>query len=334
MKITSTKVGRIAVVAVALAFAVTIGVFANGTKEKSSSGASTTTASSGQKLTAIIVPSLSNPFFVAEEKFAEAEAKKLGYQTMVASHNDDPNTQQNLIDTAISRHAAAIILDNAGADVSIAPIKKATDAGIPVFLIDREINAKGIAKAQIVSNNFQGAQLEATQFAKLMNYKGTYVELTGKPSDTNAHVRQQGVASILKKFADMKMVGIQTAEWDQTKAFNVTQTLLQAHPDIKGLVADNDTMALGAEAALLAAHKPNVIVVGFDGSPDVVKSIKKGEIKADVLQPIATFSKLAVQEADQYLKTGSTGKPEKQQLNCILITPANVNQYTNWAMGS
>ncbi|MGH6679506.1 MAG: substrate-binding domain-containing protein, partial [Bradyrhizobium sp.] len=106
----------------------------------------------------------------------------------------------------------------------------------------------------------------------------------------------------------------------------------QAHPDIKGLVADNDTMALGAEAALLAAHKPDVIVVGFDGSPDVVASIKKGQIKADVLQPIATFSRKAVIEADNYLKKGSTGLPEKQELNCILITKDNVGDYVNWAM--
>ncbi|HUZ17146.1 MAG TPA: D-ribose ABC transporter substrate-binding protein [Spirochaetia bacterium] len=317
--------------AVSLAFLLAGQAFANGQKEKSSSSTSST---SGSKLMAIIVPSLSNPFFVAEEKFAKAEAEKLGYQTMVASHNDDANTQQQLIDTAIARHASAIILDNAGADVSIAPIKKATDAGIPVFLIDREINAKGIAKAQIVSNNFQGAQLEATQFAKLMNYKGTFVELTGLPSDTNAHVREQGVGSILSKFPDMKMVAIQTADWDQTKAFNVTQTLLQAHPNIEGLVADNDTMAMGAEAALLAAHKPNVIVIGFDGSPDVVNSMKKGEIKADVLQPIAVFSTLAVEEANQYLTTGSTGKPEKQELNCILITPENMNQYQDWSMSS
>ena len=136
--------------------------FANGSKESSTSAAAT--SASGKKLIAIIVPSLSNPFFVAEEHFAKAEAEKLGYDTMVASHNDDANTQQQLIDTAIARHAAAIILDNAGADVSIAPIKKATDAGIPVFLIDREINAKGIAKAQIVSNNFQSAVWMATIF--------------------------------------------------------------------------------------------------------------------------------------------------------------------------
>lgn len=281
---------------------------------------------------AIFVPSLSNPFFVAEEKFAAAEATKLGFGTMIASHDGNAYTQMNLIKTAIDRHVAAIVLDNAGADVSIAAVRTATRAGIPVFLIDREINAKGIAKAQLVSNNFQGAQLEAAEFSKLMNYAGTYVELTGMPSDTNAKVRARGVASVLEHFKGMKVVARQAADWSQSKGFQVTQTLLQAHPDIKGLIADNDTMALGAEAALLAAHRPGVIVVGFDGSPDVIRSIKQGQIKADVLQPIAAFSKEAVIEANRYLRTGSTGVPEKQQLNCILITPANVSEYVDWSM--
>lgn len=327
------KITFIMLLSISFVFLLAAQAFANGTHEKTSKAATTTTAS-GKKLIAIIIPSLSNPFFVAEGNFAKAEAQKLGYKTTVASHNGDAETQVNLINNAIARHASAIILDNAGADVSIAPIKKATQAGIPVFLIDREINAKGIAKAQIVSNNFQGAQLEATEFAKLMNYKGTYVQLTGLPSDDNAHVRAHGVNSTLKSFTNMKMVASQTADWSQTKAFNVTQSLLQAHPNINGLIADNDTMALGAEAALLAAHKPNVIVVGFDGSPAVNTSMKKGQIKADVLQPIKKFSQLAVQEANQYLKTGSTGKPEKQQLNCILITHANMNQYSDWSMKS
>lgn len=289
-------------------------------------------AGSNGKTIAIFVPSLDNPFFVAEEGFVADEAHKLGYGTMVASHNGNAYTQLNLIKTAIDRHVAAIILDNAGADESISAVKLATKAGVPVFLIDREINAKGIAKAQIVSNNFQGAQLEATEFAKLMGYKGTYVELTGNPADNNAKVRAAGVASVLKDFSGLKMVAQQTAEWSQSKAFQVTQSLLQAHPDIKGLVADNDTMALGAEAALIAAHKPDVIVVGFDGSPDVMSSIKRGEIKADVLQPIAKFSRLAVIEANRYLTKGSTGEPEKQELNCLLVTSANVGDYSNWSL--
>jgi erythritol transport system substrate-binding protein len=137
-------------------------------------------------LIAIITPSPDNPFFKAEADAAAAKAEELGYETSVSSHDDDPNKQSELIDAAISQEAVAIILDNAGADASIGPVRKADEAGSPVFLIDREINETGIATAQIVSNNAQGAQLGAQSFVEAMKGKGNYVELTGKESDTNA----------------------------------------------------------------------------------------------------------------------------------------------------
>jgi erythritol transport system substrate-binding protein len=284
------------------------------------------------KLIVIITPSHTNPFFAAEAQIANKEATRLGYKTLVLSHNDDPNLQSQQIDLAISRHAAAVVLDNAGADATIAAVGKAKKAGIPVFLIDREINKSGLAKAQLVSNNFQGAVLGATYFAKLMGAKGDYAELTGKASDTNAGVRSKGYHSVLNPLKGMKMVAQQTANWDQTQAFNVTQTMLQAHPEIKGIISGNDTMALGAVAALKAAHKRNVIVVGLDGSPDAVNSILQGGMKATVLQPIADFSKLAVDEANKYIKTGKTGKPEKQLLPCYLITKANAKKVHNFVL--
>jgi erythritol transport system substrate-binding protein len=284
------------------------------------------------KLIVIITPSHTNPFFASEATIANREAKRLGYATRVLSHNDDPNLQSQQIDSAISQHAAAIILDNAGADATISAVQKAKAAKVPVFLIDREINKSGIAVAQLVSNNFQGAVLGATYFAKLMGAKGQYAELTGKASDTNAGVRSRGYHSVLDQLKSMKLVAKQTANWDQTQAFNVTQTILQAHPQIKGIISGNDTMALGAVAALKASHRANVVVVGLDGSPDAVRSILGGQLKATVLQPIANFSKLAVDEADKYIKTGKTGKPEKQLLPCYLITPANAKRVHNFVL--
>jgi erythritol transport system substrate-binding protein len=298
--------------------------FAGGAKEGGAAG--------GKKLIAVITASLDNPFFVTMMNSAKGEAEKLGYDTMTASHNDNVDTQNQLFDTAIDKHAAAIILDNAGADASVAAIQKAANAGIPTFCVDREINAKGIAKAQIVSNNFQGATLGATYFAQLMGQSGNYVELTGKDSDTNAHVRSDGYHSILDKFPDMKMVGQQTANWNQTEAYNVMQTILQAHPDIKGVISGNDTMAVGAQAALIAANRPDVIVVGFDGSPDAATSIMKGQMKATVLQPIVQLSINAVDEADKFLKSGSTGMDEKQTVNCILITKDNAAKLVNFVL--
>jgi len=262
---------------------------------------------------------------------AKKRAEELGYDTFVASHNDDANTQSNLIETALSKGAVAIILDNAGADATIESIKKAKAAGVPTFLVDREVNSTGDAASQIVSNNFQGATLGAEEFVKLMGEKGDYVELTGKESDTNAGIRSKGYHSIIDKYPDLKMVAQQSANWSQTEAFQKMETILQANPNIKGVIAGNDTMAVGAAAALKAAKRSDVIVIGFDGSDDAIAGIKDGSIKATVLQPIVNLSLMAVEQADKYLKTGKTGVDEKQSVDCILITADNANGFANFA---
>jgi erythritol transport system substrate-binding protein len=289
-------------------------------------------AAGNGKLIAIITPSHDNPFFATEADGAAAKAKDLGYDTLVLSHDDDANKQNQLIDTAIARKAAAIILDNAGADASIEAVEKAKKAGIPSFLIDREINKTGVAVAQIVSNNYQGATLGAQEFAKLMGEKGPYAELVGKESDTNAGIRSKGYHDVLDQFTDMKPVAKQSANWSQTEAYSKMESMLQAHPEIKGVISGNDTMAMGASAALQAAHRGDVIVVGFDGSNDVRDQIKAGKIAATVLQPAFEIAQLAVEEADAYLAKNSTGKPEKQSIDCVLITKANADKLNNFTL--
>jgi len=285
-----------------------------------------------KKLIAIIVPSPENPFFKALADAADAKAKSLGYDTLILIHNDDPVKQDQLFDTAIARKAAAIILDNAGADATIAAVTKAKKAGIPSFLVDREINSTGVAVAQLVSNNYQGATLGAEEFAKLMGEEGDYVELLGKETDTNAGIRSKGYNDTLSQYPKLKKVAAQSANWNQAEAFQKTQTIIQQFPNIKGLISGNDTMALGASAALKGAGKGQVIVVGFDGSPDVAQSIKAGDIRATVLQPVVHLSELAVEQADHYIKSGKTDKDEKQTIDCVLINPDNVNNYSPFSL--
>jgi erythritol transport system substrate-binding protein len=283
-------------------------------------------------LIAIITPSHDNPFFKAEAVGAEAKAKELGYDTLVLVHDDDANKQSQLIDTAIGRGAKAIILDNAGSEASIAAVKKAKDAGVPSFLIDREINATGIAVSQIVSNNYQGAQLGAEEFVKLMGEKGNYVELLGREADLNAGIRSKGYHDVIDDYPDMKMVAQQSANWSQTEGYSKMETILQANPDIQGVIAGNDTMAMGAIAALQAAGRKDVIVVGFDGSNDVRDSILAGGIKATVMQPAYAQAQLAVTQADQYIKTGKGPAEEKQLMDCVLINAENASKLETFAL--
>lgn len=198
--------------------------------------------------------------------------------------------------------------------------------------LQRDLLRSGVAVAQIVSNNYQGATLGAEEFVKKMGEKGDYAELVGKESDTNAGIRSKGYHDVIDQYPDLKMVSRQSANWSQTEAFAKTESILQANPKIKGIISGNDTMAMGAMAALEAAGRKDVIVVGFDGSNDVRDAIKAGKIAATVLQPAHRQAQWAVELADQYLKTKSTGKPEKISMDCVLINKANADKLETFAL--
>jgi len=284
-----------------------------------------------QGLICVIVPPVENPFFGAMQDIAANKAEELGYRTLRMVHDDDANKQMELFETCIAQNAAAIILDNAGADATVAAVQKAKDAGIPSFLVDREITQEGVAVAQIVSNNYQGATILAEYFVELMGEEGDYIELTGRDTDTNAHIRSQGYHDVIDSYPDMTMVAQQTANWSQTEAYSVMESLLQANPDVKGVICGNDTMALGAQAALLAAGRDDVIVVGFDGSDDAILSIGQGELKATSLQPVAEMAIQAALQADYYIRNGSAERPEKQSIDMVLITVENYCHYAQFA---
>ncbi len=289
-------------------------------------------ATGASKTIVIITPSHSNPFFKTESEAAEAKAKELGYETLTLVHDDDPTKQAELFDTAISKKAAAIICDNAGADATVVAVKKARDAGIPTFLIDREINQTGVAICQIVANNYQGAKIGAEKFVEAMGEKGNYVELTGKESDTNAGVRSKGYHEVVDQYTDMKMVAQQSANWEQTQAYSKMESIIQANKDIKGVICGNDTMALGAAAAVKAAGLKGVVIVGLDGSDDARDAIKVGDIVATSLQPAFDISQMAVVQADKYIKEGKTGADEKQLVDCILITKDNAGKLSKFKL--
>lgn len=318
--------------------AVVLGSAATGCTDsvKTSSPASSSKASasaSGKRLTGggskviyVITPSHSNPYFKVEADAAAEKAKELGYEVKEVSHDDDATKQSDLFDNAIADKAAAIICDNAGADATVAAVQKARDNNIPTFLIDREINETGVAISQIVANNYQGAKAIADKFVEAMGEKGEYAELLGKESDTNTGVRSKAFHEVIDVYSGLKMVAQQTADWDQTEAYDKTETIIQSHPNIKGIICGNDTMAVGAAAAIKASGLKNVAIIGVDGSDDAAQQIKLGNMTGTALQPATVISDMAVQQADDYLKKGATGMDEKQLVDCVAITKDNVDQ--------
>lgn len=186
----------------------------------------------------------------------------------------------------------------------------------------------GIAKAQIIADNHQGSMIVAQDFVDALGPSGgPYVELLGRESDTNAQVRTAGFHAILDLHPNLVRVSAQAANWSQSEAFQKTETILQAHQDIRGIISGNDTMALGALAAVKSAGRRGIVIAGFDGSPDAVTAIRASELRATALQPAVAIARLAVSEADEYLRTGATHKAEAQIIPCDLVTQKNADEF-------
>ena len=304
-----------------------------GSDPKSSGDAASGSGEAGGTI-AIITVDPSNPYWKAEVDTAKAAAEKLGYQTTTAAHNNKPDEQNTLIETAINDKVAGIILDPAGADESIAAVQKVVDAKIPIVLINAEISQTDLAESQIVSNNAQGATVGAEEWAKAMNYKGTYVELFGNPSDNNAQVRSDGYNAVISQYPDLKQVGMEIANWDRQEGQEKMEALLSKNPDVQGVIAGNDEMALGAINALKQKGTlKNVKVLGFDGNQDAVDAVKAGSMVATVLQPIVAGTKTAIEQLDNVIKNGETGvADEKQAIDCVLITKENADTVSNFVV--
>lgn len=283
---------------------------------------------------AIITVDASNPYWATEVAIAEELATEMGYSYSTGAHNNDPDEQTQLMETAINNDVDGILLDPAGADESVAIVEAAVDADIPVSLVNAEISETGLASAQIVSNNAQGATLGAEAWVEAMDYEGEYVELLGEPSDNNAQVRSDGYESVLAQYPDLEKVGEEIANWDRQEGQTAMEQLLSRHPDIDGVVSGNDEMALGAINALEEAGRiDDVDVLGFDGSNDAVDAVNEGTMVATVLQPIADGTTQAMEVLDEVIQTGESPlDDEKVALDCILINEENADQLLDFQM--
>lgn len=277
----------------------------------------------GSNILYCITPSTSNVFFKTVQDIASVKGTELGYEVKCFSHDDDAAAQLELFEAAIADGAAAIICDNAGADASIEAVQKAYDAGIPTFLVDREINQSGLAVAQLVADNAQGAAAIAEAWVEAMNYEGKYAELLGLESDTNCQVRSENFHSVIDEYPDLEMVAQQSANWDQTLAYEKAEAILQSNPEITGIICGNDTMACGAVQACIDAGRDDIKIIGVDGSDDAGNYIKEGQMVGTALQQIALITEMAVEQADAYLN-GTAPAEEKQLIPCIAITADNV----------
>ncbi|MGI4860202.1 MAG: D-ribose ABC transporter substrate-binding protein [Janthinobacterium lividum] len=277
----------------------------------------------GKGTIAILVNALDNPYYAAEAKGADTEAKKLGYDTIVLSHGEDVNKQNELINLVIGKGVKGIVLDNADSNSSVATVRTAQEKKVPVVLINREIPKDGIAIAQLSHNNLQAGTEVAQRFVETVGEKGEYVELTCNLADKNCVTRSQAFHQVLDQYPDLKMVARQDAKGSLLPGKQAMDSILQEHPHVKGVICGNGPVALGAIASLESAGRKEVVVMGIDGSNDERDSILAGKLKSTVMLQAQGLAIHGVDLLDKYIKTGKTGEPERQLFRGILITKEN-----------
>ncbi|MCQ8191048.1 ABC transporter permease/substrate-binding protein [Streptomyces rugosispiralis] len=242
------------------------------------------------------VSTLNNPFFVQLKAGAQEEAKRAGVSLTVTDAQNDASQQANQLQNFTSQNMKSIIINPVDSDAAGPSVRAADKAGIPVLAADRGVNKAKIATL-VASDNIAGGKLAAKTLAERLGKKGTILVLQGTPGTSASRERGKGFAEGLKAYPDIKVVGKQTADFDRAKGLDVTTNLLQAHPGIDGIFAENDEMALGAVKALGSKAGKSVAVVGFDGTPDGLKAVENGTLAATVAQQPKELGRMVVENA-------------------------------------
>jgi ribose transport system substrate-binding protein len=261
---------------------------------------------------------------------AKARAEELGYEATIFDSQNDTAKEASHFENIIATGCKAILFNPTDAEGSIANVRKAKEKGIPVFCIDREINATNAATAQILSDNSSGCVALGQYFVKQVGESGEYAELLGIVGDNNTWNRSKGFHRVVDRFPGLKMVAQQSADFDRSKGLEVMESILQGHPNIKAVFCGNDAMAMGAYQALVAAGKEKQVkVFGFDGADDVVRLIAENKIEATGMQFPKTMARQAAEFADQYIK-GKRDFAQKIPVAVELVTAENVSRYADY----
>jgi ribose transport system substrate-binding protein len=281
----------------------------------------------GAPTVALVLKTLNNPFFVEMEAGAREAADSLGIELVVQApeREIDVEKQMQIVENLLQRRVDALLITPSGSREIVPAVGKANEAGIPVVVVDTRVDASALAEAGgriasfIGSDNVDGGRIAGRFVAERLGGQGRVAVLEGIPGHETGDSRLTGLREVLAEHPGIEIVSSQTANWERDQAFNVTQNVLQSHPDLDAIFAANDVMALGAVEAVAAAGRTGeIVIVGFDAQEDARIAIREGRMDATIAQNPREMGRLAVISADRLLR-GET-VPAEQPVSIELVT--------------
>jgi ribose transport system substrate-binding protein len=247
------------------------------------------------KRIALVMKTLTNPFFIEMERGARQAQQELGIELIVRTAAQETSIEQQIeIIEQLTREAVDAIVIAPGDSRELIPaLKAAQAAGIIIVNIDNRLDPavsaeQGLQDVPFISvDNVQGAYLAGKYLSARITTPTEAIILEGIRTAQNAQDRRDGAAQAFAENANITLVAQETANWKIDEAYTVTETLLAEHPDVKLIFAANDMMALGAIQYLQETGKTDVLVGGYDALTEALAAIEAGTLAVTIDQQAA-----------------------------------------------
>jgi ribose transport system substrate-binding protein len=278
---------------------------------------------------ALVMKSLANEFFLTMENGAREHQRlhAAEYDLITNGIKDEIDTgaQIKIVDQMIVAGVDALVIAPADSKALVRVVQKAVEAGILVVNIDNRfdpavLQAKNLRVPFVGPDNRRGARLVGAHLAKSLHAGDEVAIIEGISTTTNAQSRTQGFRDAMAA-AGVKVVGVQSGQWEMEKGNAVAAALLNEHPGLKALLCDNDSMALGAVSAVRAAGRTGrTLVVGYDNINAIKPMLKDGRVLATADQHAADQAVFGIEIALKAL----AAKTPQSRLGEVIETPVDL----------
>ena len=275
--------------------------------------ADTAKATAGHKNIALVMKTLTNPFFVEMERGARRAEKELGVNLLVKTGAQETSIDQQIaiVEELIKRKVDAIVIAPASSIDLIPVLKKAQDAGISLINIDNRLDRDVAKKVGLLDipfigvDNEKGAYLAAQVISERLTSAADVLVIEGIRTAKNAQDRSKGTLRALKEKPNIRVVAVDTANWKIDEAYEVTKRRFAQNPSLAAVVCGNDMMALGALRYLRESNRNDVFVGGFDALEEARKAVNEGRMLVTVDQQADMQGYQGVKMAWKKISTGT-----------------------------
>jgi ribose transport system substrate-binding protein len=280
---------------------------------------------------ALVMKTLTNPFFLKMERGARRAADELGADLVVRTGAQETSIEQQIaiVDELIDDNVSAIVIAPGDSVRLIPAVKRAREAGIAVVNIDNRLDPDFLAREAIADvpfvsvDNEDGAYLATKALVADVPRPAEAFVLEGIRGAANAELRRQGAVRAFEETPGVTIVASETANWKIDEAHDVTKRVMTRHPGITLVFAANDMMALGATRYLKDARRFDVRVAGFDALDEALQAVATGELRVTVDQQADVQGYTGVDYALRLIR-GET-VPPVTMIDVVIIGEDSVN---------